>query len=254
MRLVSWNIHGGVGTDRRRDLSRIAALLEDMRCDAAALQEVGDPHRESRVSEVADDASWLGRRLGWFVAYGPNLMLAGRPYGNAVLSRFPSRTRKTTTSRCRAGNRAAACALTSRCRTVAACTCSISTSASRAASGAGRRRCCSPPICSATPRSPRPWWSAEISTCGRLCPAPSCACSGPRCATSAQVVGARRSTWPSALPLLRLDRAYVDDGVEVLASGVINDPRTRAASDHLPLWVELLPRPAEALAVGRAGA
>lgn len=89
MRLVSWNIHGGVGTDGRRDLSRIAALLEDMRCDAAALQEVGDPHRESRVSEVADDASWLGRRLGWFVAYGPNLMLAGRPYGNAVLSRFP---------------------------------------------------------------------------------------------------------------------------------------------------------------------
>jgi endonuclease/exonuclease/phosphatase family metal-dependent hydrolase len=71
---------------------------------------------------------------------------------------------------------------------------------------------------------------------------------------AAQVVGARRSTWPSALPLLRLDRAYVDDGVEVLASGVINDPRTRAASDHLPLWVELLPRPAEALAVGRAGA
>jgi endonuclease/exonuclease/phosphatase family metal-dependent hydrolase len=53
---------------------------------------------------------------------------------------------------------------------------------------------------------------------------------------------------------LRLDRAYVDDGVEVLASGVINDPRTRATSDHLPLWVDLEPRPAEALAVGRAGA
>src|SRR5207302_1033944 len=38
---------------------------------------------------TADHAAWLGRRLGWYVAYGPNFVLAGRPYGNAILSRFP---------------------------------------------------------------------------------------------------------------------------------------------------------------------
>ena len=89
MRLVTWNIHGGLGRDGRYDLGRIAALLEEMRCDVAALQEVGDPHRTDRGSEVADHAAWLGRRLGWFAAYGPNLVLSGRPYGNAILSRYP---------------------------------------------------------------------------------------------------------------------------------------------------------------------
>ena len=51
----------------------------------------------------------------------------------------------------------------------------------------------------------------------------------------------RRATYPSRWPILRLDRAYVDGGVQVMACGVVNDPRTRMASDHLPLWVELEP-------------
>jgi len=33
MRLVSWNIHGGLGRDGRYDLERIAALLGEMLCD-----------------------------------------------------------------------------------------------------------------------------------------------------------------------------------------------------------------------------
>ena len=45
---MTWNIHGGQGTDGRSDLGRIAALLEEMRCDVAALQEVGDPHKADR--------------------------------------------------------------------------------------------------------------------------------------------------------------------------------------------------------------
>ena len=65
----------------------------------------------------------------------------------------------------------------------------------------------------------------------------------------------RRATWPSALPVLRLDRAYVDRSVQVLAAGVVNDPRTRAASDHLPFWVDLVPRgEAAGLAMRKAGA
>ena len=52
------------------------------------------------------------------------------------------------------------------------------------------------------------------------------------------------ATWPARVPLLRLDRAYVDGGVEVLACGVLDDREARAASDHLPLWLDLLPRKA----------
>ena len=68
------------------------------------------------------------------------------------------------------------------------------------------------------------------------------------------VARSRRATYPSALPLLRLDRAYVDKGISVTGCGVVKDSRTRAASDHLPLWVDLVPRTAAALAVGKAGA
>jgi endonuclease/exonuclease/phosphatase family metal-dependent hydrolase len=254
MRLVTWNIHGGVGTDGRRDLSRIAGLLEHMRCDAAALQEVGDPQKPSRASEVADDASWLGRRLGWFVAYGPNLMLAGRPYGNAVLSRFPiSHTQNYDLSVPRREPRGCLRA-------------DLALPDGRSLhlfdlhlglSGGERRRQAAMLLSADLLRDTA--LTAPMVVCGDFnmwspLPGPILRLLRTTLRDAAQVARARRSTWPSALPLLRLDRAYVDDGVEVLASGVINHPRTRAASDHLPLWVELEPRPAEALAVGRAGA
>src|SRR5262249_54359476 len=88
VRLVTWNIHGGFGRGGRHDPSRVAAVLEGMGCDLAAVQG-GGGHGRHPGAELADHAAWLGRRLGWFVAYGPNLVLRGHPYGNAVLSRFP---------------------------------------------------------------------------------------------------------------------------------------------------------------------
>src|SRR5207244_7960421 len=75
VRLVTWNIHGGLGRDGRRDLGRIAALLEDMRSDVAALQEVGDAHRGNLEREVADQAWWVGRRMGWFGGLGSATLL-----------------------------------------------------------------------------------------------------------------------------------------------------------------------------------
>ena len=47
MRLVTWNIHGAFGLDGARDLARIAAVLRELRCDVAALQEVGDPRNRA---------------------------------------------------------------------------------------------------------------------------------------------------------------------------------------------------------------
>ena len=53
----------------------------------------------------------------------------------------------------------------------------------------------------------------------------------------------RRPTWPSGFPVLRLDRAYVDSGVRVLGCGVADRGAARIASDHLPLWLDVLPVP-----------
>ena len=58
---------------------------------------------------------------------------------------------------------------------------------------------------------------------------------------AAPLGGARRPTWPSGFPVLRLDRAYVDSGVQVLRCGVGDRGDARIASDHLPLWLDVEP-------------
>lgn len=251
MRLVSWNIHGGVGTDGRRDLGRIAALLEDMRCDAAALQEVGDPHVGN---DVADHASWLGRRLGWFVAYGPNLVLKGRPYGNAILSRSPI-AHAHNYDLSVAGHEPRGCLRAD-----------LELAGGRSLhlfdlhlglSGGERRRQAAMLLSADLLRDAA--LTAPLVVCGDFnmwspLPGPILRLLRSTLRDAAQEAHARRATWPSALPFLRLDRAYVDDGIDVLGSGVVNDPRTRAASDHLPLWVEVEPRAPATLAAERKGA
>lgn len=251
MRLVSWNIHGGLGRDGRRDLGRIAALLEEMRCDVAALQEVGDPHRPS---DVADHAAWLGKRLGWYAAYGPNLVLGGRPYGNAVLSRHPI-------------ERAHNYDLSVPGREPRGCLrADLALPGGRALhlfdlhlglSGGERRRQAAMLLSADLLRDTA--LTRPIVVCGDFnlwspLPGPVLRLLRATLRDAAVVMRSTRPTWPAALPLLRLDRAYVDSAVDVLACGVVNDPRTRIASDHLPLWVELEPRAEAGLAARTAGA
>ena len=244
MRLVTWNIHGGLGRDGRRDLGRVAALLQDMKCEVAALQEVGDAHRSSVETELADQASWLGRRLGWFVAYGPNLVLRGQPYGNAILSRFPI---------VHAHNYD----LSVPDREPRGCLrADLSLPGGQSLhlfdlhlglSGGERRRQAAMLFSADLLRDTA--LAAPLVLCGDFnmwspLPGPIMRLLRTALRDTAAVCGKRRATYPSVLPLLRLDRAYVDAGVDVLGCGVVNDPRTRAASDHLPLWVDLVPRAA----------
>jgi len=250
VRLVTWNIHGGLGRDGRRDLARIAALLSDMRADVAALQEVGDAHRRHSERELADQAAWLGRRLGFFVAYGPNLVLQGQPYGNAILSRFPithahnydlSVPRREPRGCLRAdlslpGDQ------------------SLHLFDLHLGLSGGERRQQAAMLFSADLLRDTAL-AAPLVLCGDFnmwspLPGPIFRLLRTALRDAAVIAGARRATYPSALPLLRLDRAYVDAGIDVFGCGVVNDPRTRAASDHLPVWVDLSPRGA-AHAVGR---
>jgi endonuclease/exonuclease/phosphatase family metal-dependent hydrolase len=249
VRLVSWNIHGGLGADGRRDLGRVAALLEDMRCDVAALQEVGDPHQRG---ETADHAPWLGRRLGWFAAYGPNFVLRGRPYGNAILARFPvvhaQNYDLSVPQREPRGCLRADLELPQG-RTLHLFDLHLGLS------GGERRRQASMLLSADLLRDTA--LTAPLVVCGDFnlwspLPGPILRLLRTSLRDAAAVSRSRRGTYPSRLPLLRLDRAYVDDGVTVLGCGVLNDARTRMASDHLPLWVDLEPRAATPAAVGLA--
>lgn len=86
LRLASYNIHGAVGTDRRRDAERIAAVIGEIDPDIIALQEV-----ESRLARGGiDQAQVIASALGMHCAEGPILLDHAGWYGNAILSKRPS--------------------------------------------------------------------------------------------------------------------------------------------------------------------
>jgi endonuclease/exonuclease/phosphatase family metal-dependent hydrolase len=93
VRIVTFNIHHGVGADGRHDLPRLARLLASAEADVICLQEV-DRHYGQRSEEV-DQALLLSRALDMQLAWGPSIdeERAGderrRQYGNALLSRLP---------------------------------------------------------------------------------------------------------------------------------------------------------------------
>jgi endonuclease/exonuclease/phosphatase family metal-dependent hydrolase len=81
----SYNIHRGLGLDRRLDLDRTAAVIAEMSPDVIGLQEVirqdGDAHQ--------DQAAYLASRLGMELVMGVARPYRGGTYGNAVLTRLP---------------------------------------------------------------------------------------------------------------------------------------------------------------------
>jgi endonuclease/exonuclease/phosphatase family metal-dependent hydrolase len=244
VRLVSWNIHGGIGRDGRRDLGRVAAVLRELNADVAALQEVGDAQRPAADADhtLADHAAELARLLGWFVAYGPTLVRAGRPYGNAVLSRFPI-------------GRARNYDLSIRGREPRGCLradLEVEPASSLhlfnlhwGLSGGERRRQAAMLLSADLLRDTA--LTAPLVVCGDFnmwmpVPGPIARLLRTQLRDVAVMTRTRRATWPARLPLLRLDRAYVDSGVQVLGAGV-GAGTAASASDHLPLWVDLIPLP-----------
>lgn len=85
IRVLSYNIHHGAGTDGRLELERIAKVIRESEADIVALQEVDNACKRS---QGVDQAEWLAKRLKMNHAFGANIELQGGHYGNAVLSRF----------------------------------------------------------------------------------------------------------------------------------------------------------------------
>lgn len=84
--VVSYNIHRGVGLDRRRDLDRIADVIGELGPDVVGLQEV---IREDGVPD-ADQAAYLASRLEMTeLVMGETRAHGSGIYGNVVLSRLP---------------------------------------------------------------------------------------------------------------------------------------------------------------------
>ncbi|MBI5849570.1 MAG: endonuclease/exonuclease/phosphatase family protein [Planctomycetes bacterium] len=86
LRVVSYNIRHGCGSDDTVDLARTAAALRALAPDLVALQEVDCGVRRSGG---VDQAAELGRLLGMHHAFGSFMDYQGGRYGMAFLSRFP---------------------------------------------------------------------------------------------------------------------------------------------------------------------
>jgi endonuclease/exonuclease/phosphatase family metal-dependent hydrolase len=78
LRIVTYNVHKCLGLDGRTTATRIAEVLQEVKADIIALQEVMDHQAETISSE-----------LGLPFVLGENRKHRGYAYGNVVLSRFP---------------------------------------------------------------------------------------------------------------------------------------------------------------------
>jgi endonuclease/exonuclease/phosphatase family metal-dependent hydrolase len=86
VRIVTYNIHSCVGLDRRYDPARVAAVLREIGAGIACLQEVGF---RRRGDPILDQAAYLAEATGCSVLCGTGLRDHSRRFRNAILTRFP---------------------------------------------------------------------------------------------------------------------------------------------------------------------
>lgn len=83
--VASYNIHRGVGLDRRLDLDRIATVIAEMAPDVVGLQEV----IRAPGAADADQAAYLATQLDMELVMGVTRPHGAGTFGNAVLTRLP---------------------------------------------------------------------------------------------------------------------------------------------------------------------
>jgi endonuclease/exonuclease/phosphatase family metal-dependent hydrolase len=90
LRVLTYNIHHGEGTDRKFDLERLAKIIKATEPDLVALQEVD---RKTRRASGVDQAAELGKLTGMHARFGKAMDYSGGEYGEAILSRHePTKT------------------------------------------------------------------------------------------------------------------------------------------------------------------
>lgn len=228
--LVSYNIHSGIGTDGRFDLHRVGEVLRELSPDIIALQEVGD-FRGKTSRE--DQPELLAELLGLHMAFGPNVVRNGRRYGNAILTRLPIlESRNYDLSVPKREPRGAL-----RCDLDLGNGRPLHVFSLHLGLGSGERRAQqslllgSDILREAVRRDPvvvcgdfNHWGRGPVASFVR------------RAFVDAAVeLETRVPTYPTRLPLLQLDRVYVDAGVRPLDIRAHRSPLSALASDHLPV-------------------
>jgi len=85
LRIMTYNIHVGVGMDKKLDLQRIADVINKEQPDLVGLQEVD---RGVTRTEGKDEMAELAKLTRMDYAFAHNLDYQGGQYGVAILSRY----------------------------------------------------------------------------------------------------------------------------------------------------------------------
>jgi endonuclease/exonuclease/phosphatase family metal-dependent hydrolase len=236
---MTYNVHRCVGPGGRDSIADITSVCRDANADIIALQELDAP--ETDHDEGAHHARDLADHLGMELMFCRTFRRGIGYYGHALLSRHALELKKVTTFASPHVDAEPRGAIWVRANLGATAVDVISThlgvhrnergSQSRELMGDG-------------------WLgSTELASphllCGDMNAVPNASMTYRRFASRLRDVqrelGAHRprATFPSRLPVLRLDHVFVSDDLTVVSVDVPWNGRSRRASDHLPLIVEL---------------
>ena len=239
-RILTYNVHRCVGTDRKLDVPRIADVIAALEPDIVALQEL-DVGR-ARTGHV-DQAHEIARRLQMTSRFHPAMQVEEELYGDAILTRWPERL-------VQAAPLPTYDRLAQMLEPRGALWVAIDLDGTeiqvinthlgliprerqiQAQNLAG-------PSWLSHPRFKGPGILLGDFNCTSA--------SAPHRMLSARAHDARRlntgprkptTTYPSALPVLRIDHVFVTEDIKVTAMVAPFSPLIRAASDHLPLVMD----------------
>lgn len=86
LRILTYNIYHGETTDGRVDMDLFASIINEVKPDLVALQEVDKNAKRTGVIDITEELSKRTGLKGHFVKHRD---FQGGEYGNAILSRFP---------------------------------------------------------------------------------------------------------------------------------------------------------------------
>lgn len=230
VRILTYNVHSCIGSDRQASPTRIAEVIAECRPDIIALQEV-DVGR-ARTGGV-DQAHAIAAHLNMDAHFHPALHVEEEKYGDAILTALPTRLVKAAPLPSRYEQRGAIwiaieidgvewqvinthLGLTRRERL-------NQVSTLLGATWLNNPSCAPPRILigdfNSRPRSPV---YRQIA-------------SGMVDVQTAAATRPPRATFPARYPVLRIDHIFLDGPLEVLDATVHRSRLARIASDHLPL-------------------
>lgn len=233
MRVLSYNIHRGIGgQDRRYQFERVLSVIDAEQPDLICLQEVD---RNVKRSNFDDQPKLLEEQFdGFDSSYQFNWPVKDGGYGNMILSRWPLKSVEHISLQL--FYRKVRGAIITVIETPTGQLCLITTHL-----GLGERQRHNQVRHLIEQDAFQQNQSLPLLLIGDLNDWLNTLEDGPfKTAGLKQVTkpitGFR--SFPAWLPSLSLDKAFINDGIKITESRVPNTPMSKAASDHLPLVID----------------